>query len=191
VKRYDRTHVPSPVGHALGGVAAAWLVAGRPMSGVQMGRHARWRDTHGWGREAVLYAAIGAAPDIDLLFGAHSMYTHSLGAVVFTGLIVWLWTGGTRPRVALACAAAVASHILLDWLGSDTTPPIGIMALWPFTREFYQSPFFVFMAISRRWWLPGFYVQNGMAALREVAILLPITALIAMLRTRAAPVEPG
>jgi hypothetical protein len=85
----------------------------------------------------------------------------------------------------------VASHILLDWLGSDTTPPIGIMALWPFTREFYQSPFFVFMAISRRWWLPGFYVQNGMAALREVAMLLPITVLIAMLRTRAAPGEPG
>ena len=139
----------------------------------------------------MLYAAIGAAPDVDLLFGAHSMYTHSLGAVVFTGLIVWLWTGGARPRVALACAAAVASHILLDWLGSDTTPPIGIMALWPFTREFSQSPFFVFMAISRRWWLPGFYVQNGMAALREVAMLLPITVLIAMLRTRAAPGEPG
>jgi hypothetical protein len=76
--------------------------------------------------------------------------------------------------------------VLLDWLGSDTTPPLGVMALWPFTREFYQSPFFVFMAISRRWWLPGFYRQNGLAALRELLILAPIVGVIGRLRGRPA-----
>ena len=68
--------------------------------------------------------------------------------------------GAGSPALALACAAAVASHVLLDWLGSDTTPPLGVMALWPFTSDFYQSPFFLFMAISRRWWLPGFYTAE-------------------------------
>jgi hypothetical protein len=58
------------------------------------------------------------------------------------------------------------------------------MALWPFTREFYQSPFFLFMAISRRWWLPGFYTRNGVAALRELVILTPIVALIGAVRAR-------
>ena len=102
-------------------------------------------------REAAVFGALGMAPDLDLLVGAHSTYTHSLGAVVLTAIAALVWT--RRPRLAVACAAAVASHVLLDWLGSDTTPPLGIMALWPLTREFYQSHAFLFMAISRRWWL--------------------------------------
>jgi membrane-bound metal-dependent hydrolase YbcI (DUF457 family) len=117
--------VPSPIGHVLGGVAAGWLVGGR-------------RGAPGWRREAALFGLIGAAPDIDLLFGTHSTYTHSAGAVGLTALAALIVTRGRRPRIALACAAAMASHVLLDWLGSDTTPPIGIMALWPFTRDFYQ-----------------------------------------------------
>jgi hypothetical protein len=41
------------------------------------------------------------------------------------------------------------------------------------------------MAISRRWWLPGFYVQNGLAALRELAILGPTVAVIGIFRERS------
>jgi inner membrane protein len=133
----------------------------------------------------MLWALLGASPDLDLLFGAHSTYTHSIGAVAVTAAVVLLWTRGRQVRVALACAAAVASHVLLDWLGTDTTPPLGVMALWPFTREFYQSPVFLFMAISRRWWLPGFYTQNALAAVRELVILTPIVALIGTVRTRS------
>ena len=134
----------------LGGVIAGWLLAGRegssnsPSAGRWLTRRRAWR-------QAGMFAAVGAAPDLDLLAGTHSTYTHSIGAAALTALAVLLWHRGRQPRLALACAGAVASHILLDWLGSDTTPPIGIMALWPFTREFYQSPFFVFMAITRRW----------------------------------------
>jgi inner membrane protein len=186
--------VPSPLGHVLGGVAAGWLVAGRAKTGLLTERSHQSgaaRDREGG---AALFALIGAAPDLDLLFGTHSTYTHSLGAIALTALAALAWTRGRQPRLALACAAAVASHVLLDWMGSDTTPPIGIMALWPFTREFYQSPLFVFMAISRRWWLPGFYIHNGLAALREIAILLPIVTVIGILRvrsTRTAGLHPG
>ena len=98
-----------------------------------------------------------------------------------------------RSAAALATftGAAVASHILLDWLGSDTTPPIGVMALWPFTRAFYQSPFFVFMAITRRWWLPQFYTWNLLAALREVAILVPIAIVVGAWREHTRHSEGG
>jgi inner membrane protein len=173
--------VPSPIGHMLGGVTAGWLIAGR--EGGRGKPAARgWRERRGL-KQAAAFAAIGAAPDLDLLFGTHSTYTHSIGAVALTVLGVWLCQRGYRLQLALACGAAVASHILLDWLGSDTTPPIGIMALWPFTREFYQSPFFVFMAITRRWWLPQFYTWNLVAAFREIAILAPIAALVGAWRT--------
>ena len=172
--------MPSPIGHMLGGVIGGWLVAGRSGASNGSSTWARWHRPDV--RQAAGFAAVGAAPDLDLLFGTHSTYTHSVGAVVLTALAVYAWSRGRRPRLALACAAAVASHILLDWLGSDTTPPIGIMALWPFTREFYQSPFFVFMAITRRWWLPQFYTWNVVAALRELAILLPIAVVVGTVR---------
>ncbi len=154
--------MPSPLGHALGGMAVGWAIAPRLGSGVAVA--------------GVTYAAIGAAPDLDLLAGSHSTYTHSVGAV---GLAFLVALGVTRrPRVASAIAAAWASHLLLDWLGNDTRPPIGIMALWPFSREHYQSSFFVFDAISRRYWLLEQFVWlNVKAAVKEVLILGPMTGL--------------
>jgi hypothetical protein len=163
------THMPSPLGHALGGMAIGWLIAPR------------------WGRQTaavgVTYAAIGVAPDLDLLVGTHSTYTHSIGGVGLVFLVALAVT--RRPRVAAAIAAAWTSHLLLDWLGSDTSPPIGIMALWPFSREHYQSSFYLFDAISRRYWLPEQFVWGNLkAAAREAMILGPIAAAIYYWRVR-------
>ena len=73
---------------------------------------------------------------------------------------------------------AYASHTLLDWLGTDSSPPIGIMALWPFSRAYYESHLHVFMAISRRYWLPEFWTLNVLALGRELAILLPLALVV-------------
>jgi membrane-bound metal-dependent hydrolase YbcI (DUF457 family) len=163
--------MPSPLGHALGGLAAGWLVAGRPSP---MGREGI--------REAIGLAAAGMAADLDLLFGAHSGPSHGLGAAGLAGLLAYLVT--RRGRLAAAIVAAYASHTLLDWLGSDAAPPIGIMALWPFNREYYESGLHLFQAISRRYWLPDFWTLNVRAVVREVVVLAPIAALIAYLRKR-------
>jgi hypothetical protein len=123
---------------------------------------------------ALLYAAVGLAPDLDLLTGSHSTYTHSVGAVGIVFAAAWAATRFASARQAAAIAAAWASHLLLDWLGSDTSVPIGIMALWPFTAAHYQSSFYVFDAISRRYWLPEQFVWgNLLAAIKEVVILGP------------------
>src|SRR4051794_2129973 len=114
--------MPSPVGHMLGGVAAGWLVAGTP-------RGRLW--TEHWWREAAPFAALGALPDLDLLFHAHRGPTHSLGAAAAVGIVAALASARTvvpnRWLLALACVAAYASHVLLDWLGTDTSAPIGVM----------------------------------------------------------------
>jgi hypothetical protein len=139
--------VPSPIGHALGAAAAGWLVAGGRPS---------WRST----------AALVAV-------GSHSTYTHSIGAVALVTAVAWAVT--RDHRWALALGAAWASHLLLDWMGSDTSHPIGIMALWPFSTAHYQSTLYLFDAISRRYWLPEQFIWGNLrAAAREVAILLPI-----------------
>ena len=117
---------------------------------------ARWRRLPA---DVRLFAWLGMAADLDFLIGRHSYQTHSVGAVVVVLAAVLAWT--RRPRLAVAGGVAYASHILLDWLGSDTTPPIGIMALFPFTTDFYQSELFVFDAISRRVWLWSTWVHNA------------------------------
>src|SRR5262249_40103231 len=91
-----------------------------------------------------------------------------------TGLSLSL-TRGRWPAIAVGVAAAWSSHILLDWLGNDTSPPIGIMALWPFSDGYYQSSLLLFDAISRRYWLPQEFIWGNLRAVaKEVLILGPI-----------------
>ncbi len=191
-------HVPSPIGHALAGIAAGWFVqpGGSPSGARRLGFSRR--DV----RLLALFAVAGAAPDLDLLVGAHSGPTHGVGAAALAGALTFglfaLRSGagargqspavggrGQTPwRLAAAVAAAYATHILLDWLGTDTSAPIGIMALWPFSHHYYESSAHVFMAISRRYWLPEFWTWNLLALGRELLILVPIAALIVTARRR-------
>lgn len=155
--------MPSPVGHALGGLIvglAAWPGSPRPSL-------------------SALLLVIGAAvaPDLDFLWGRHNMETHSLGAAVLAGLVVLAWTRGRAWRLALAVSAAWTSHVLFDWLGSDTTPPIGVMALWPVNSSYYFADAFLFEAISRRTHLPNFWPRNLWAVATEVLLLGPLAAL--------------
>ena len=133
------------------------------------GQSASWLST------AVWFGAIGALPDVDLLFGAHSTYTHSIGAATLLGVLAGGLAHRNRVRMGLAVAVAYATHIVLDWLGQDSRAPIGIMALWPFTDRFYESDLHWFGAISRHYWLPGFWAHNLKAIAWEMVALGPIT----------------
>jgi hypothetical protein len=94
-------------------------------------------------------------------------------------------------RLALACCAAYLSHVLLDWLGTDASPPIGIMALWPFTHAYYESHLHVFMAVSRRYYQGWpFVVHNVHAVMRELLILVPLVAVVYFARARPRTVAP-
>jgi LexA-binding, inner membrane-associated putative hydrolase len=191
--------LPSPIAHGLAGVAAGWIVDPPPHGD----RSAAWI-------RVALFVAAGVAADLDLLAGAHSGPTHGLGAAVLVGVAVWVCSAGLQAsqsghdvdgkaglkasatrRFALAVAAAYASHTLLDWLGSDTRAPVGIMALWPFSRDYYESRLHVFMAISRRYWLGEFWTYNLRALARELVILLPLVAAVVLFRRRAGRASGG
>ncbi len=171
--------MPSPVGHALGGVIAGLLCEAR-------------RDDRGRGLRAaraalasplVVAGAIAAVlPDVDFLWGRHNMETHSLGAAVAAAVVAWAWR--RQARLALTVGLAWASHVLFDWLGSDDTAPLGVMALWPVTSTFYFAHAYVFDAISRRYWLDGFLAHNLRAVITEVLMLGPVLAAAAWWRLR-------
>ena len=167
--------MPSPLGHALAGVAVGVLAAGPRALVRALDPPAAKRPIDTAVLAMLPFAALGMLPDVDLLFGVHSMYTHSIGAVVLILLAARAVTG--RWRWALAASLAYGSHLVLDALGHDTTPPIGIMALWPFTSAYYQSDLHLFLPISRRYWVAGFLAHNLTAVAREVLCLLPLTAL--------------
>jgi LexA-binding, inner membrane-associated putative hydrolase len=161
--------VPSPIGHALGALAAGWTVAPRPDTTRQA-----------WTQAAII-AATGAAADLDLLIGRHRAETHSIGAAVIVATLaaVWRWpVARSRARIWLVIALAWCTHPLLDALGTDTAPPIGIMAWWPFSHAYVLAGWHLFAGVTRRWQDPVYFIRlNAQAAVREVAILMPLAVL--------------
>jgi membrane-bound metal-dependent hydrolase YbcI (DUF457 family) len=151
--------VPSPIGHALGGIAAGWGVVPR-------------RDLAG----TAILAAVAIVPDLDLLVGDHRGISHSLGLAVAAGLVAFAVT--RRPRWGAAVALAWASHVALDWMSNDTWPPLGVMAFWPVTRDYYKAGIEVFPAVSRKYWLAEFWVYNVKAVVVELLIVGPIAAAV-------------
>jgi inner membrane protein len=131
----------------------------------------------------------GAAADLDLLTVAHRGPTHSLGAAVLAGLAAWIvaraLTREGAARWALAIGAAWASHVLLDALGTDTSPPYGVPAFWPVSDKWHETSVHVFAAISRRYWRREFWIGNTLAVLRELLVLAPIVWLAIRTSTRA------
>jgi membrane-bound metal-dependent hydrolase YbcI (DUF457 family) len=160
--------MPSPIGHALAGIAAAWRVLPEEE-----------RVAHRW-RAIGVVAAIAAAPDLDLLVNDHRGPAHSVGAAVMAGVVALLCTRSLQWGVA--AALAWASHVLLDWLGTDTRPPIGVMAFWPWSHLYYESPLHLFPAISRRYWLHEFWLYNLKALIVELLFLVPLLLLVMRFR---------
>ena len=120
-------------------------------------------------------------PDIDLLLGDHRGVTHSVGAVLAVGVLVAVVD--RRPAVWLAVAAAYLTHVLLDWLGTDTFAPIGVMAFWPFDQTFYQSPYYWFLPVCREFWRAECRVGLARALWWELLLLGPL-ALAGLLLAR-------
>ncbi len=178
--------MPSPIGHMLAGVATA-LAADIPPRGEP-------GDNRRLFRSAALCAALAAAPDLDLLYRhTHRTATHSVTAVAATFIVAAAVTKKvTRWRTATLCAAAWASHLLLDWLGTDWTPPRGIQALWPFSREWFISGADIFRQTALRdFFTRRILTHNLFTIAQEIAILLPVVVLLWLVRIKSAAALPA
>ncbi len=182
--------MPTPVGHALGGIAVAWT-----------------SDRRASRRLTIVCAAIAAAADLDLLFPyPHRTASHSVTAVALTIIIAALVTGqvtaGSRHRkwltadgrwrIPLTCGAAYATHLLLDWMGADSSFPYGLQMLWPLSDRWFISGWDVFPQTERRrFWTAATMQVNATAVARELLILAPIVAALWLVRVKAATRLPA
>lgn len=184
--------MPSPLGHVWGGIATAW--AADLIPGNRAGRtapaDAPFFERAG-GALTLLCAGLAAIPDADLLFGIHRTATHSITAVLLVTIVSAAVTGQVTTRVSarrigLMCGTAWASHLFLDWLAVDPSPPFGIQLLWPFSRRWFVSGLDLFPRTERyRVWSVAAIRTNLNAFARETAILLPILIVLWLVRIKA------
>ncbi len=198
--------MPTPVGHAIAGLTIAWIseTVTRARTGdAPDGQPAPWeRPVFPGARSelvrqsfsglALTSALLAAAPDIDILFHSHRLFTHSLGmaAIVWlAALLVSAWRSWPALRIATTCGLAYASHVLLDWLGKSNGGQSGLTALWPFSTTRYISDLGVFWDVSRRWRQPAVFVGRNLEVVaHELLILVPVMLVAWVLKLR---VESG
>jgi len=199
--------MPSPFGHALAGVAVAWSadIATRRQSPPRL---------------VATCAALAALPDVDLVVRRyHRTWSHSVTAVLVVTIVAAAVTGRVthlraarfagrarfraspfgaqdggraRWRTALVCGGAYASHLLLDWLGVDTWPPYGLQILWPFSDRWFISGWDIFRQTARDRFFTAPVIRNNVLALvQEAAILLPIVAVLWLVREKTAARFPA
>ena len=162
--------MPTPIGHALAGLAVAW--SANPPTEAQSLRRAFARPL------TLVCIALAALPDLDLLYPPiHRAATHSIGATILVTIIAagvtgWV-TGRINWRIVFVCAAAHASHIVTDWLGTDRNyAPYGIQMFWPFDQGWYISGWDVFPPVERRNPFSAATIRTDLAAaVRELVIL--------------------
>lgn len=98
-----------------------------------------------------LYVFAANAPDLDFLPGLlvgnisrfHHGPSHSIGVAIAVAAIASVFF----PRKTFAFLVTFSlyfSHVLLDYLVWDLPPSRGVPLFWPFSTEYYMTPFAVF-----------------------------------------------
>lgn len=171
--------MPTPVGHALGGIATGALLAGkRPFLGPR--------------RDLVLFALLAQTPDLDFLPGLiigrpdayHHGLSHSLGAALLVGLLTGLvgrrW--GSPLRWGVMGFLICWSHVLLDALCLDTSYPYGV-PLWQPLSAGYHLFYPLFPDVWRQGPFWALVRHNLWCVTVEVLVLGP-PALLSLWRRR-------
>jgi inner membrane protein len=178
--------MPSPVGHSLTGYLIYCGTA-------KVAPEKRWRTI-------ALYLFAANAPDFDfipgLLAGEPARYhhgpSHSLGFAILFGLALSLTMAlfklGAGKRTFIIFFALYFSHVLLDYLSTDTSIPYGVPIFWPFSNEHYIARFAFFPDIHRPVssgidFITGVLsVHNLWAAIIESLLLVPVILLLSIRR---------
>ncbi len=155
-------------------------------------------------RLLLLLVILANLPDADFLPGLlvgnanqwhHHYFSHSLGAAIVVGVLTaFFYTKGADRKFGLYCGlffGAYFSHLVLDYVTTDTSEPFGLPMFWPLTSEYYYSPITVFMSVHKIGASDQFFksllvIHNVWVLLWEAVVFVPILTIIkiAMLRAK-------
>jgi membrane-bound metal-dependent hydrolase YbcI (DUF457 family) len=172
--------MPTPVGHALAGIAAGSLYTKPPPL------------TTAW-KDIAIFAILGQIPDLDFIPGIlmgkpdywHHGASHSIFAALAVGLIFYIYgrTRGEGRRWGLMAFWVVFSHVFLDAINEDTSPPHGIPLFWPVSNEY----FLIYPLFMDVWRYPPWretIIHNVLAVGLELIVLGPIALVSVWWRRR-------
>lgn len=147
-----------------------------------------------------IFVTLANLPDCDFLPGFllgepnryHQWFTHSLGFAALAGLcgglFYWRQKHGAENSDRLGLygifiGLAVLSHLVLDLLTWDSSPPKGMMLFWPFDKNHYDVRWDFFLAcrrdnVSATFFSSLFSVYNLKVVLRELLIMTPLVGLV-------------
>jgi len=185
--------MPLPIAHSMMGYAIAEVAEA---TNVRL-TSKKWLNVS-------IFVTLANLPDCDFLPGFllgepnryHQWFTHSLGFVIlvglFGGLFYWrrqnlnnLQSAESQARFGLYgvfVGLAVLSHLVLDLLTWDSSPPKGMMLFWPFDKNHYDVRWDFFLACRRDNASATFFSSlltwyNFKIALREFLIMAPLVGL--------------
>ena len=126
-------------------------------------------------------AILGVVADLDFLPGLllgdpsrfHHAMTHSILMIVIAAAIAAAIARLDRLRWMLIASLAYGSHLALDMITHDDTPPFGIPLFWPASSEFFASPVWLFPRVIHSDGSP-FVMHNVLVAALEIALLVPL-----------------
>jgi membrane-bound metal-dependent hydrolase YbcI (DUF457 family) len=139
-----------------------------------------------------------SAPDLDflpgILLGNESLFHrgagHSLAGSFLYGLSVLvpalILTRSWRKALQAAALGAglFLSHLLLDLVGRDPSPPHGIQVFWPFSDVYLVSPWHLFPHLERHPFDWSVIPRAIPVVAAEVVLLVPLLLAARGLRLR-------
>ena len=144
--------------------------------------------------------------DIDFLPGLflgnpnrfHHGVTHSLGATLVTGLVFGFYFYAKRNQFwtpFVFSGLLYLSHVVLDFLTVDTSPPQGVPIFWPLSAKYYLSPISVFSSVhkdssSATFFQSLFVSENVWTVFREIFILGPFVLLVYLTKFVKKKIQP-
>lgn len=140
--------MPTPIGHSLAG-ALIFILFARTGKLLE-----KWR----W---VFLAAFVAVLPDLDFIPGwlagnynsFHRGISHSVGGGLLITTLIWVLLRRTREfppaRLFVFVLCLYGSHLALDFFARDGAPPHGLKLLWPFSQNFYISPWTPLMDAHR------------------------------------------
>jgi len=167
----------SPVGHGLAGyiLYLAW--------------NRNYQLIGDW-KKIVLYLFAANAPDLDFIPGIlvgdanrfHHGISHTLGFSVLFALSMYVMSGFKRKKDFIIFFLLYFSHVVIDFLTADTSPPFGVMLFWPFTQRYFISSYSVFFDIHHLTLSDLFDLHNIKAMAWEAAVFFSIIVLLVFAR---------
>jgi inner membrane protein len=160
--------MPSPVGHSLAGLC-----------GFLLGRKELSMRKQTW--LLVGSVALANLPDLDFIPGLwvgdprvfHHQGAHSLAAAVLVGLTIgllsWFWKSDP-VWWGIWGGSIYLSHVLLDLMVNDPSPPFGAQVFWPFSSRYFISPFTPFSSFD--YYDPDLGIIRSILSLHNIVTVL-------------------